>query len=217
MNIPRPSNAALCLASVLTLTALALPVFADGGAVLLREASGPFLVTVFTTPATPQAGLVDVSVLVQSNDTGEALLDAELGLQFVSPPGAEVAGREMFCTPEGTQIRAVGTGDGATPREIPATRKRATNKLLYAATVNLPASGLWQMRVRVGRGPVEAKVNCALPVAVSATGFANLWPFIATPLLMIGVFTCHQRLKERTLPSNLSRGEVLTVVPGATT
>jgi hypothetical protein len=159
---------------------------------------------------------VDVSVLVQSNDTGEALLDAEVGLQFVSPPGAEIAGREMFCTPDGTQIRAVSTGDGATPRKIAATRKRATNKLLYAATVNLPASGHWQMRVRVHRSAVEAQVNCVLPVAASTAGFVNLWPFITAPLLMIGVFACHQRLKRRRLPSNLSRGDVLTVVPGAT-
>ena len=201
---------ALWLALLVAMIASAVSALADGGAVLLRETTGPFLVTVFTTPAAPQAGLVDVSVMVQSGDTGEALLYAEVDLQFVAPPGAETSGLEMFCTPNGTQLLVVANGEGGTSRVIPATRSRATNKLLYAATVNLPATGLWQMSVRVRRGSAEAQVNCALPVAASTASFATIWPFIAAPLLMIVVFVCHQRLKRRTLPSSWSDGHAIS-------
>ena len=190
------SVGAQCLVMFLTMLAFSTPALADGGAVRLREAAGPFLVTVFTTPAAPQAGRVDVSVMVQSGDKGEALLDAEVDLQFVSPPGTDVVGREIFCTPDGTQLRVGGAGDQS-PRPIAATQKQATNKLLYAARVNLPAAGDWQMRVRVRRGLAEAQVNCALPVVAAGAGLASVWPFIVTPLLLVGVFICHQRLRRR--------------------
>lgn len=194
------------------MTTIASSAFADGGVVRLREATGPFLVTVFTTPPAPRAGLVDVSVLVQSKDTGEIFLDAEVDLLFVPPPGVETAGRERFCSPDGTQIRAVGTGD-TTPRAIPATQKHATNKLLYAAKVNLPAAGDWQMRVDVRRGATVAQVNCPLTVTAGGTGFTRVWPFVVTPLLLIGVFICHQRLRRRTLP----RLPIMPDACGATT
>jgi hypothetical protein len=209
MNFSPPSKSAFLIwlaAMIVTATSA----IADGGAVLLRKASGPFLVTVFTSPAVPQAGLVDVSVLVQKGDTGEALLDAKVDLQFVSPPGTKGPGLEMFCTPNGTQLLAVGNGENGTHRTIPATRNRATNKLLYATTVNLPTTGIWQMSVRVRRGSAEAQVSCALPVVVSTASFANAWPFVAAPLLIIGIFTCHQCLKRRTLPSSWRGGQAVS-------
>ena len=199
MIIQNSPSTVLRLVWFAAMMAVAVPALADGGAVRLREAAGPFLVTVFTAPAAPQAGLVDVSVMVQSSDKDEALLDAEVDLLFVSPPGTDVVGREMFCTPDGTQVRVVGTGDQF-PRTVAATQKHATNKLLYAARVNLPAAGDWQMRVRVRRGSAMAHVNCTLPVAAGGAGMASVWPFIVIPLLLIGVFISHQRRRRRAMP-----------------
>lgn len=58
----------------LAATALA---FADGGAVLLRQQSGPFLITVF---GAPQAGANDFSVLVQNASDHSPVLDADVDI-----------------------------------------------------------------------------------------------------------------------------------------
>jgi hypothetical protein len=198
MNLCGSSKTKFPFAMLVVMTALALSAFADGGAVRLREATGPFLLTVFTTPPTPRTGLVDVSVLVQSRDAGETLLDAEVDLFFFSPPGVVAVGREVFCAPDGTQILALSAGDTRS-RAIPATQKHATNKLLYAAKVNLPVGGDWQLRVQVRRSSAIANVNFPLPVATGGASFTNVWPFVAPPLILIAIFICHQRLQRRTL------------------
>lgn len=52
---------------------------ADGGSVLLRKQSGPFLITVF---GTPQVGSTDFSVLVQNASDRSAILDAYVELRI---------------------------------------------------------------------------------------------------------------------------------------
>jgi hypothetical protein len=51
--------------------------YADGGAVLLRQQAGPFLVTVF---GTPQVGLTDFSVLVQNASGLSPVLDVDVDI-----------------------------------------------------------------------------------------------------------------------------------------
>ena len=51
--------------------------FADGGAVLLRQQSGPFLITVF---GAPQVGPTDFSVLVQNASDRSPVLDADVDI-----------------------------------------------------------------------------------------------------------------------------------------
>ena len=98
---------------------------ADGGTVQLREASGPFVVTVFTAPETFRAGPIDTSVLVQDRETGRVILDATVNLAFQP---------------------AAGTG----PRfQARATHAQARNKLLQAATIDMPAAGWWTIQISV--------------------------------------------------------------------
>lgn len=66
-------HAALKFVAVSLLAACAL--FADGGPVLLRQQSGPFLVTVF---GAPQAAPTDLSVLVENARDRTPLLDADV-------------------------------------------------------------------------------------------------------------------------------------------
>src|SRR5215831_20221905 len=86
---------------------------ADGGAVRLREKTGGYQLTVFTSPTPLRAGPVDVSVLVQDAATEEYV------------PNARVTVR----------LTARGTGQVL---EYPATGEAATNKLLRAAEFQLP-------------------------------------------------------------------------------
>lgn len=62
---------------MLALVAIAGFVLADGGAILLRKQSGPFLVTVF---GAPRAGASEISVLVQRGD-GSPVLDSEVEIR----------------------------------------------------------------------------------------------------------------------------------------
>ncbi len=51
---------------------------ADGGTVLLKKQTGPFVITIF---GTAQAGVSDISVLVQNSADRSPLLDATVWLQ----------------------------------------------------------------------------------------------------------------------------------------
>jgi hypothetical protein len=62
--------------SAIFLAAAALA-FADGGSVLLRQQSGPFLITVF---GAPQAGQNDFSILVQDASGHSPVLDADVDI-----------------------------------------------------------------------------------------------------------------------------------------
>jgi len=90
--------------------------FADGGTVQMRKEAGPFLITVFTSPAPLSAGPADISVLLQNLDGLTPVLDARVSVLLHRDASS-------------TEIKAH------------ATREQAQNKLLYAALVTLPESG----------------------------------------------------------------------------
>jgi hypothetical protein len=92
---------------------------ADGGAVHLREASGPFVVTVFTAPEVPRAGPIDTSVLVQDRDTGAVILDTTVNLE----------------------LQPIGGTDPSS--SIRARLGQAKNRLLQTVTIDVPAPGWW--------------------------------------------------------------------------
>jgi hypothetical protein len=185
-----------CLVLAASLLVARPSALADGGVVRLRKAVGPFIVTVFSSPVT----LVhpsDVSVMVQQGDTGTLVLDASVDLFFIAPEGVTISAAELFCGPDGTPLRSVSPGFSSEPRALRASRERATNKLLYGATVNLPAAGTWQMRVRVRHRDAEANVLCAFPVVSGDRRLASAWPCLAIPPLFIALFATHQRLRRR--------------------
>lgn len=67
---------------VLNVALAPLVTYADGGTVQLREAAGPFLVTVFVASEAPRVGLIDTSVLVQDRMTGRIILDPTVNLEL---------------------------------------------------------------------------------------------------------------------------------------
>src|SRR5580704_11488590 len=60
------------LAALLLLGLSSRDARADGGVIRLFEAKGPYIVTIFTASEPVQASPVDVSVMVQRRDSGEA-------------------------------------------------------------------------------------------------------------------------------------------------
>ena len=158
--------------TLLTMVMLApLVVHADGGTVQLREASGPFVVTVFTSPETLRAGPIDTSVLVQDRESGRVILDATVDLAFQP---------------------VAGTG----PRfQARATHVQARNKLLQAATIDMPAAGWWTMQISVSRNGVQAVVATKVLVLPAAPRLAAIWPFVILPPVAIALFALHQTLR----------------------
>lgn len=158
--------------TLLTMLMLApLVAHADGGTVQLREASGPFVVTVFTAPETLRAGPVDTSVLVQDPETGRVILDATVNLALQP---------------------VAGTGPGFQAR---ATHVQARNKLLQAVTIDVPAAGWWTMQISVSRDGAQAVLATKLLVLPAAPRLAAIWPFVILPPVAIALFALHRTLR----------------------
>jgi hypothetical protein len=143
---------------------------ADGGAVRLREASGSIIVTVFTPPDPLRAGPIDASVLIQDRETGTVILDAvvDLGVQPLN--------------------------SASYPSISRATHERATNKLLQASVIDLPAPGTWDLQVIVRSGTEEGAFSTMLLVAPPAPRLATIWPWLLLPVIAIALFVLHQAL-----------------------
>ena len=158
--------------TLLTIVMLApLIAHADGGTVQLREASGPFVVTVFTAPETLRAGPIDTSVLVQDRETGRVILDATVTL-------------------------ALQPAAGAGPRfQARATHVQARNKLLQAAIIEIPAAGWWTMQISASRDGAQAVVATKVLVLPAAPRVVGIWPFLIVPPVAIALFALHQGLR----------------------
>jgi len=172
---------------------------ADGGLVRTKQAQGPFIITLFTPADVSRGFPTDVTVLVQSRDTGEAVLDAEVALEFVDAAGAGFPAADPVCglSQNATLLGPVdATGR---PRSFPATHAEAANKLLYGTFVVFPAAGDWQLRATVRQGGQATTVMCILPVALGPPRLAGLWPCLVLPLLAIALFSTNQWLRRRPL------------------
>ena len=66
----------------------AMAAHADGGRLQMRQAAGPFVVSLFTAPESPAVGPADLSVMVE--EQGSVLLDANV-VVTLTPEDADVA------------------------------------------------------------------------------------------------------------------------------
>jgi hypothetical protein len=144
---------------------------ADGGAVQFEKSAGPFVITVFTTPSPLRAGPVDISLMIQSRDSQQPVLDCQA---FV-------------------QLRK----EGAMSIRSEATHEAAQNKLLYAAPVQVPESGLWELEVAIKHGNDSINIAGEITVAPANPVLLVYWRSLALPPLFISLFALNQWLKRR--------------------
>jgi hypothetical protein len=164
---------------------------ADGGVVRVREAQGPFVVTIFAAGELPKDRPADVSVMVQDRDSNDAILDARVDLTF-TPPAVSIAGPvEQIC---GVSEMA-GQQSGPNRFTVAATRGQASNKLLYAAPVKFPAAGNWRLQAVIKRGSDVVAISCNLPISPPAGKLAGLLPWLVAPPLMVALFAINQWLR----------------------
>jgi len=154
--------------AVLALLGGATTARGDGGLLRLNESAGPFEISVFTAPTPLRVGPADVSVMVLATVGRAPILDADV----------QVALRL-----------------GALARSASATHAGATNKLLYAAWLDIPEPGAWALDVRVQSAAGSAALSSTLDVAPPLSPLVAFWPYLALPGLAVALFAAHQWLK----------------------
>ena len=161
-------------AAVMAMLLIAIEWFgahADGGAVQFEKSAGPFVITVFTTPAPLRAGPVDISLMIRSRENREPVLDCQalVGLHK----------------------------EGAMSISSEATHEAAQNKLLYAAQMNVPEPGSWGLEAAIKHGDDSIDVAGEITVAPSNSVLLVYWRSLALPPLLISLFAVNQWLKRR--------------------
>ncbi|HEX4164544.1 MAG TPA: FixH family protein [Bryobacteraceae bacterium] len=156
---------------------------ADGGTLLLRKPAGPFTIGVFSSTDTLRVGPVDLSVMVQNTRDQSSVPDADVKLHLTSSTRGGIS--EVFA---------------------PATHAKATNKLLYAANINLPSAGAWKLVVDVQAKPGNAEIAGEITVLPPQSRLAANWPYFAVVPLLAILFAINQWLrKKRSLPGPRAR------------
>ena len=145
----------------------------DGDVVRLQGVSGPFQVSVFGEPGSLAAGPADLAVLVQDRNSGEVILDADVDLAVQSAGGA--------------------------PTVVRATHAQSTNKLLEAATIDLPAAGAADLRVSVHRGNDQGTLATTFDIAPPAAESSFSWSYLIALAIGAGFFILHRILRSKPL------------------
>jgi len=159
---------------LLALTVLCMAVGearADGGIIQMAKIADPFNITVYTTTTPLRVGPADLSVLIQNRGDSEPVLGAQVRIRLQNEKGLQVTAQ--------------------------ATHAIAQNKLLYAAKVNIPEAGQWEIEVRVQQGEQIVNVSETIAVAPSRSMLLSHWQNLALPPLIISLFVLNQWLKRR--------------------
>lgn len=171
----------LALATLAMFTTGGSRLHADGGKVLLAEVVGPYRLTLFVSPTPLVAGPLDISMLVQDAQTGRVIDDATIDLTL-TPVDAESA-----LVP---------------PLRRRASHAQATNKLLQAAKLQLPAAGRWRVDLRIcgadaslaGSSPATAETSFLIAAAPASQRLPVALLAIVVPGLACGLFLLRERL-----------------------
>lgn len=148
-----------------------MPAHADGGRLQIRQAAGPFVVSLFTTPESLARGPADLSVMVE--EQGSVLLDADIVVTLASQD-ASVA-----------------------PVVAHLSHAHATNRLLADAVVQLPHAGRWRAVVHVSERGRDGEVATDLTVANYSSRRGTVWFFALLPVCAIALFAWVQAEKRR--------------------
>ena len=170
-----------CFHAVFALSLLAATSgHADGGAILARRAINGLEVTIFASPVPPRAGPVDVSVLVQRDES--AILDAEVKVAWQTLSSSPPDWLPPCCTMN------------RNAEWMPALRAHSNNKLLYSAVIPLKSSGPSELMISVTDGAREALLSCQIEVRPPLAPALAFWPWLLFPPTAVACFALHQRL-----------------------
>ena len=139
----------------------------------MRQAAGPFVVSLFTTPESLAVGPADLSVMVEEQGDSSVLLDPDVVVTLTSED-ASIA-----------------------PVIAHLSHAHAANRLLQDAVVQLPRAGRWHAVIHVSDTGREASVATELTVANYSARRGTVWLFATLPLCAIALFAWVQVAKQR--------------------
>jgi hypothetical protein len=178
---------------------------ADGGVIRLREAQGPFVVTIFTASEMVENCPADVSLMVQRKDSSDAILDATVPLTFTAPDSSVAEPVEEICGPSEAAPWNRSSGSHVTQFTVAATRQQASNKLLYAALVRFDAVGQWRLQALIESGSESVNIDCNIPVGPPPGRLVSLLPYLLLPPLAMALFALNQGLRRRALATGFAK------------
>jgi hypothetical protein len=165
----------------LMLVCAAVAAHADGGRLQMRQAAGPFVVSLFTTPESLGVGQADLSAMIEERGGSKVLLDADIVI---------------------TLTPALGRGQ---PISMHLSHAHATNRLLQDAVVQLPQAGRWRAVIQVSEAGRHASAATDLTVGDYSARRGTVWVFALLPMCAIGLFAWVQIAK-----ASASRRRVLS-------
>ena len=170
------------VAAALLLCAFPSPALANGGTVqIANQRAGPYSVTVFTSPNPTPVGIVDISVLLQRAGSQQLVEDAHV------------------------TVSADPIGNAGHADTFLATHADATNKLYYAANVNLTAEGQWRLTVHIDGPPGQADTVFTLQASQSNVPLQlEAWGLGIIPLALLAYLVV-ARVSRRRRPSAIKK------------
>lgn len=139
-----------------------------------HKQAGSLEITLFSSPTPVRAGVADLSVMVQNAADKSPVQNATVKLHLSRTANGSIV--DVFA---------------------PATHAKATNKLLYAANVNIPSAGMWQASVEVSAAGVAETASGMISVLPPQAPAVNYWAYIALLPFVILLFIFNQWLKRR--------------------
>jgi hypothetical protein len=139
----------------------------------MRQAAGPFVVSLFTAPESLAVGPADLSVMVEEQGSGEVLLDADV-------------------------VIVLNAEDARTaPVVAHLSHVHSTNRLLQDAVIQLPRAGRWHAVLHIREAGREATTSTVLTVANYSARRGTVWLFAILPVCAIALFAWVQAAKRR--------------------
>lgn len=136
----------------------------------MRQAAGPFVVSLFTTPESLGVGQADFSVMVEEQGGSNVLLNADVVITLTSEDRSE-------------------------PIVARLSHAHATNRLLQDAVIQLPHAGRWRAVIQVNEAGRHASTATDLTVGDHSARLGTVWVFALLPVCAIGLFAWVQLAK----------------------
>jgi hypothetical protein len=155
------------------MTGIAAAAYGDGGRLQMRQAAGPFVVSLFSTPESLAVGPADLSVMVEEQGSNEVLLDEDVVVTLTS--------EDARTAPVIAHLSHV----------------HSTNRLLEDAVIKLPHAGRWHAVIHIREAGREATASTDLMVANYSARRGTVWFFAVLPICAIALFAWVQVAKRR--------------------
>ncbi len=185
------------IAAVCLILVTAREMRADGGVVRLQAREGPLVAVLFAPADLSRDLATELNVLVQDRLSGDVVLNAEVELRFTPPPGARLPLNDPWCRPLRSTLLAGADGSLDKLPLLRLTRAQSDNHLLYGASAVFPVAGDWRVQLIVRRANEVIVEDGTLGIGRQSNRLAAVWPWLALPPCLIGLFVLNQHLRSR--------------------